>query len=444
MSLKIKYIFIMLNIFTKKYRDNLSNNTLFLDKAIKKDSSAYGKHFPAATKEWYDSIYTYNKNSTKALTISNNIVMKITKSYFDFYNLGENTETKKVKRLNRLQLKLRRLSTNKIIVSKAEMKHTNSKTIITIYVYNAQEKYLLNKIRKCDPTLRITNKEFIEKVNLIRNEAIKITEQYIKEKTLLATDLTTISNKYKTDDLLINKNFIIKSLKKEILSMCYLRLLNINKLKFQNTYLLPLNVLLNKIYGKKVEFNIVNLRYIQLNSDIFSESIATKIKNRKNTLLRVLKTSLSLIRLPNLNKFYDKYGINYVGINSNINKNLKYFSNTEFNKNEDIVSTLIQKILVNSSNKSITLENKILNSVRHKPISGLRIEVSGRLSRRLTAARSVFKFKYKGSLKDIDSSYNSLSSTILRGHVKPNIQYTKISSKTRNGSFGIKGWISSE
>jgi hypothetical protein len=32
---------------------------------------------------------------------------------------------------------------------------------------------------------------------------------------------------------------------------------------------------------------------------------------------------------------------------------------------------------------------------------------------------------------------------MLRGHVKSNIQYTNLSSKTRNGAFGLKGWISS-
>jgi hypothetical protein len=32
---------------------------------------------------------------------------------------------------------------------------------------------------------------------------------------------------------------------------------------------------------------------------------------------------------------------------------------------------------------------------------------------------------------------------VLRGHIKSNLQYTIINSKTRNGSFGLKGWISS-
>jgi hypothetical protein len=75
-------------------------------------------------------------------------------------------------------------------------------------------------------------------------------------------------------------------------------------------------------------------------------------------------------------------------------------------------------------------------------MGGIRLEAKGRLTRRFTASRSVFKIKWKGSLKNIDSSYKGLSSMILRGHIKPNVQHSIINSKTRNGAFGIKGWIS--
>jgi hypothetical protein len=85
------------------------------------------------------------------------------------------------------------------------------------------------------------------------------------------------------------------------------------------------------------------------------------------------------------------------------------------------------------------LVNLILNSIKRKTISGLRLEASGRLSRRLTAARSVFKFRYIGTLRNIDSSYKGLPSVMLRGHLKSNLQYTLINSKTRNGSYGLKG-----
>jgi hypothetical protein len=39
----------------------------------------------------------------------------------------------------------------------------------------------------------------------------------------------------------------------------------------------------------------------------------------------------------------------------------------------------------------------------------------------------------------MDSSYKKLSSVILRGHAKSNVQYTVINSKTRSGAFGLKG-----
>jgi hypothetical protein len=85
-----------------------------------------------------------------------------------------------------------------------------------------------------------------------------------------------------------------------------------------------------------------------------------------------------------------------------------------------------------------------LNSLNHKNMAGVRLEAKGRLTRRFTASRSVFKIKWKGSLKNIDSSYRGLSSVMLRGHVKSNVQYSVVNSKTRNGAFGLKGWISSK
>ena len=47
-----------------------------------------------------------------------------------------------------LRNKVRRLSTNRILVSKPELKHTSDKVIATLYVYNRQNKYFLNKIKK--------------------------------------------------------------------------------------------------------------------------------------------------------------------------------------------------------------------------------------------------------------------------------------------------------
>jgi hypothetical protein len=54
------------------------------------------------------------------------------------------------------------------------------------------------------------------------------------------------------------------------------------------------------------------------------------------------------------------------------------------------------------------------------------------------------KRKWKGGLKNVDSSFRGLSTIMLRGIVKSNLQYSTISSKNRNGAYGVKGWVSSK
>jgi len=331
------------------------------------------------------------------------MILKLIKSYFNFYSLEHENKIN----FNRLRIRLRRLSVNRIFVSRAELKHTASKVIITLYVYNRQKKYFYNKLNLVNINEQLTNTNLIEKIKL---EGLRVIEEVRKEKELIANVVGLIvPDIFKIYEQQQYEDFIRKSLEKEMLSIFYKNILFFNKSKFDNTYLLRLNNLLSKIYYKKIEFNLVNLDYLHLNSDILSESIIIKLRNRKNRLLKVLKTSLNMVKLPYLNKL-------------NLKLNLK---NLVLNK-------------TNSINENNIIEN-ILNNIKHKSICGVRLEATGRLSRRLTAARSIFKFKYKGSLKNIDSSYKNISSVLLRGNIKSNIQYTKISSKTRNGSFGIKG-----
>jgi hypothetical protein len=77
-------------------------------------------------------------------------------------------------------------------------------------------------------------------------------------------------------------------------------------------------------------------------------------------------------------------------------------------------------------------------------LRGIRVEAKGRLTKRFTASRSVFKMKWKGGLKNVDSSFRGLSAIMLRGYLKSNVQYSVINSKNRNGAFAVKGWVSSK
>ena len=97
----------------------------------------------------------------------------------------------------------------------------------------------------------------------------------------------------------------------------------------------------------------------------------------------------------------------------------------------------------------------VLNSLKYKWVTGIWLQGKGRLTRRFTASRSLFKLKYKGNLrnmnnskeigysKDADFLKRTPSTVMLRGQIIPNIQYTYTRSKRRIGAFGVKGWISS-
>jgi hypothetical protein len=370
------------------------------------------------------------------------MVITLIKCYFNFFNPKIDN---KISSINK-SVKLRRLSINKIFVSKADIKHTNSKVIITIFVYNRQKKYFYNKLNKINTILQLNNIKLLKKIKL---EGENIIEQVNKEKKLLM-DIIELGNYdifHRYEDMLF-EDFIKKSLEKEMLKVFYGNLLYFNKSKFENTSLFKLNDLISQFYKKKVEFNIVNLEYIHLNSEILSESIVIKLKKRSNRLLQVLKTSLNMVKLPYINKLSLSNNLNRIkydkilSLNNIQNLNAliqifdkKYQNNDKFNQ---VLQNIFPYFSKNKKEEE-DIQKSILNCIKDKSISGVRIEAAGRLTRRLIAARSVFKLKYKGSLKNIDSSYKGFSSVILRGHAKSNIQFTNINSKTRNGSFGIKG-----
>jgi hypothetical protein len=93
-------------------------------------------------------------------------------------------------------------------------------------------------------------------------------------------------------------------LEKEIASLAYYRLLlSINNHKLNYHLLAKLSVLINRVYNKQVEFNIVNLKAVYLNSDILAQAIALKLKNRKNRLLRVLRKFLYMVKLSKIDSF---------------------------------------------------------------------------------------------------------------------------------------------
>ena len=467
----------MLNILKKKntfnelpLKTNYSLDSINKNKNLKilskSEKGEYNNiiYYPSSSKEWFSSIYSYNKSYIKWLIVFDQISNKLFSSYFNMI-IDKIKIVFKRRRDNKT-----RYSANKVYVSRAELKHTNTKLLIILSMYNKQKRTLLKWTRKILYIKRmykilveykdryiVTHKRIfttlslllknmthksriilVEKRVKIKHEWVTIIERYIpaninrlnhklnllfkrklflfrkwnmfflkKNNNTLINFLLKLNNKklYKVpryNRLLLKKNLrVVKMLFKNT------RLISFNRTKFHHLILnfrnLGISNLIAKIYGKKVVIKLVDLKSIHLNSDVFSSAVALKLRDRKNKAVRILrKAILQMVRIPDLHTV-----ITF----------------------DDTIETM---------NK-----NNIVNTIKQQAVTGVRFEAAGRLTRRLTAMRAVFKYRYAGSLKNWRSSFNNKASTLLRGYAKSNGQYTIINSKTRNGTFGLKGWVSS-
>ena len=234
-------------------------------------------------------------------------------------------------------------------------------------------------------------------------------------------------------------------------------LLMINTAKFKTPFISKLLYFLKNIYKKNVEFNIVNLNKMHLNSDIYTQVVSLKLKNRDNKLFGVLGSSLNKVKLPNVSRMTERLDISnrddYL-----INKIRNTYINSMFNNvDADPLNNLLLRFFSHIDNLEINIKKRlsiikrpislykyIIRSLKHIKLAGIRVEAKGRLTRRFTASRSVFKFTWKGGLKNVDSSFKGLSAIMLRGDRKSNVEYSMLSSKNRNGAYGVKGWVSSK
>ena len=403
--------------------------------SIEKDKDYY-KDFPVSTREWNNSIYVFNKKTLALITQSTISTLKLINGYLTLYNW--NLEHKLRKAI--LSQRLKRFSSHKTYISNGEFKHTNHKVIITLYTYNKQKYNYLSVLKERYLSL-FYNKQIIKYLKktfyLIKHKGLKYLQKANKDKFTLIKILNKfkvknkiILIKYKSlyiDDFLIKfyKKWVKNSLKIIKFYLNYRQLLYINESKSNYTYLQILKKYLEKIYNKKIEFNLIDIKYNYLNSDILSESVSLKITRNRRKLLSYLTSLRDKVKIHKTHKevYYEP----------NLNK-----LNTIKNINDPIES-----ILDNKSRPDIkTLKKVVLEEIRYKRPAGMRLEVSGRLTKHYVASRSASKIIYKGNLLNVDSSYKGLSTVILKGNLRSNLQYSKLSSKTRIGSFGIKGSVS--
>ena len=389
-------------------------------------------------------------------------------------------------------------SSSKSLISQTVKSSANDQKIIheftPLKVSSFKNRYSYSKLKKIELlNLELLNflKYIISKPQLSKKLDIFKDEG---EKSSIGFNKNKFDSLYKKFEKKYFLKFLAKYFKKEFLYINYFSKFLINKFKF-GKFLPGLKYLINKIYSKKVKLNIVNLKYPHLNSDIYADSITSKLK-KKLGLLRVLRSSLALAKLPSeyisLNRLAGFNELSSLTIHQTLNVNdlsnkKNYGVENKLTEQGELlapskdplnlvlnklypysfvtsVGTLtkennldriqkrpnnLQKESVINNNSALSKNLKILNIIRYKWVSGVRLEAAGRLTRRYTAARSVFKFRYKGSLKNIDYSQKAdiskrnASKVMLRNYVKSNSQYSFSKSKRRIGAFGLKAWVAS-
>lgn len=458
------------------------------------------KHYTPANKEWFNSIYAYNSNAMKILPSLNKSLFKLVKGHFNLYSKNLKSKTVKL-RSRRVEIRKTRRSINNILVGRPELKHMNNKVVINICVYNAEKKYYLNKIKKIPAIFQsIKSRFFIKKTSKISLKLKSKLQDHKKSFYCLLNNrnlkvdkktFTSGLNKYQENYM---KNYIYKFLRKEVTFIYFKQLLAFNKSKFEKKFLLSLANQVKKIYDKNVEFNLVNLKYIYLNNYIYSIALITKIKKLskiKKSFMVAVKKSLNMLNIPPVkpldiyNEMYNKKmviqnldigNIMFKGLDNN---SLTGTNNIEYSNQNNLDTNLLNKfvntksikrfnelqtydVLDKSLTKFLSKNNSSLNnnemisdtgndssklvqvfkSTKYKFLNGVRVEIAGRLTKRSSAARSIFKIRNKGNIRNKDSSDKGLSTVMLRGYAKSNLQYSKLYSKVRGGSFGFKGWVS--
>ena len=99
------------------------------------------KYYPSSTKEWFNSVHSYNKSYIKLLVNTDMIINNLLSNYFNM------VKDKAKSTLKRKRARKNRNTGNRIYTSRVEVKHTNTKILIILYTYNKQ-KYLIEKKMK--------------------------------------------------------------------------------------------------------------------------------------------------------------------------------------------------------------------------------------------------------------------------------------------------------
>jgi hypothetical protein len=136
-----------------------------------KSDTGKTRHFTPAAQEWHNSIYTYDSNYIKTLPSADKNLTNLLKSYFNFQIHQKLLDSKSKRPL----LRFRRVSTKKVFIGKGDLKHTNSKVLITFYVLNTEGMFLSQNYERAKEVISYPRKDLEKFVNYGRDKKPIIT-----------------------------------------------------------------------------------------------------------------------------------------------------------------------------------------------------------------------------------------------------------------------------
>ena len=432
------------------------------------------KNYKSNLINWQDSIYTYNfsnlniinyyKNKNVFILLDNYFNMKnkininkykyLLKLNFNFknikykyiictinkiynYSLINKQFTYMMKRKNKLiswknklilnknifsisKKSISYVSLNRIFLNSYNIKHTNNIVNIILFIFNKNKIYLKNKLNKLNKIIKNTRTNIhsniiVNNINEYKNSYLYFLRLILKS---IIIDIINI-NKYRSISKIKYKNMI--KIKKNVLLLKknYIAYLYLNNYKFNYLNIINIKNLINKIYNKKIKINFINIKNIYVDNNIFINSIIRKLNDRKKRVLKIFKKGLSIAKIGKIKTIYTK---NYI---RNIKKN-------------NIINIIKYNNYINYIYKYYYNKYElIIKNMKNIHIVGISMEGKGRLTRRLTASRSIYKIRTNGFIKNIYSSMYGVSMLLTRGSKSSNNRYIQNNSYNRNGSYGI-------
>lgn len=462
----------------------LLNNSFNNKKLIihNKNEKLNNKYLPPYFKEWRNTMYFYNSHLVKNMPVNIININNIIQTFFNIFLKNYRFFSFRKYKESKSSLNKRYLFFKRVYISKPEIRFTNYSAIITLYTLNIhniilkklilyslyyleENKWKKNlkwkknfgwknnnsnkfiKIKLLSLRRLFTAKYFILLSKTINN--YKLFENFYDFKDILKYKLKTFQKILLSYNIAKNILFF-KEIKK--IYFKYLMLLykfnheystNIIKFKDNNSisFINKLKIILSNIINRKIELNLINLKSVGYNSDIFTKLLALKFKRKRRKNINIIRNMLTII---------NKGKISMDNFKLKLKNKLNWFKSQNLLKNTSLISkinkgnaNLFSKELNSiSKHNKYSIYNRIFNSIKYKNNRGIMLIVKGRLTRRYRADRAIYKLFWKGGLKNLDSSYLGLSSKIFRGHIESNMAYSMYKSKRRIGAFAVKGWVS--